>query len=69
MVKLVSRIGLISLFLLPLTMSLTACEKQGKMEEMGEKADDMLEKAGNEIENLSDELKKKAKDAKEKLHD
>jgi len=40
-----------------------ACEKQGKMEEMGEKADNMLEDASDKAKDLNDELKKKLKNA------
>jgi len=60
---------LISLFTLTLLFSFTACEKQGKMEEMGEKADEMMEDAGDKMEDLSDEIKKKANEAKESISD
>ena len=48
-----------------LSFIISACEKQGKMEEMGEKADKMMEDAGDKMKDMSEEVKKKAKEAKE----
>lgn len=58
--------SLVYLFvILALSILVIACEKQGKMEVMGEKADEMMEDAGDKMKDMSDELKKKAKDVKE----
>jgi len=50
---------------LAFTFTIVACEKQGKMEEMGEKADEMMDSAGDKMQDMNEELKKKAKEAKE----
>ena len=48
---------------------LIGCEKQGKMEEIGESIDEMVENTGDKMEDISDEVKKKAKEAKEAVAD
>jgi len=51
--------------ILALSFTIAACEKQGKMEEMGEKTDAMVEETGDKVKEMSEELQKKAKEAKE----
>jgi len=53
--------------ILALSVTVIACEKQGKMEEMGEKADEMMEDAGDKMKDMNEEIKKKAKEAKEAM--
>lgn len=60
-----SKVVTVLVFAFVISFGFSACEKQGKMEEMGEKADEMMEDAGDKIGDMADELKKKAKEAKE----
>lgn len=43
-----------ALFVSALTITLSACEQQGPMEEAGEKVDDTVENAGESIEEATD---------------
>ena len=51
---------------LALLFVLAGCEKDGKMEEMGEKADDMMEKAGDMLEDAGDKVEEMGEEAKKK---
>lgn len=59
----------LSLMIITFACTMTACEKKGTMEELGEKADAAVEDASDKLEDMTDELKKKAKEAKEKITD